>query len=349
MLRRVIADLGNLASYDAMASPGLHRPGVLARVSGLEATPALNGEVGKLLRLTEEGRWVVQTGAGLSAIRSENLSPAADVVPESLRRLVACAAAVTANLFLELARSGGSRRVTAAAVPVLLAVWAFATLYGARWLHRPLAWQEFPLPGLWELGSAPPSQGVFRGGCATAAMLLTCLVRLHQNLILKPVFIDKEQLSAALQSTPAGYVAALGLVLQSLELYTSVLLTPGLRDFMGSVLFLGGSAWHAKTFLVVSAELSQSAFAQSTVFCMMLSMRRLLVMCAPIVASNASMVIPIFQLKSLPAGDDKRQSNQQTLRLRLKGSIAICQWVLTCYFMLYFSTYAIDFYIAFDY
>ena len=114
-----------------MASPGLHRPGVLARVSGLEATPALNGEVGKLLRLTEEGRWVVQTGAGLSAIRSENLSPAADVVPESLRRLVACAAAVTANLFLELARSGGSRRVTAAAVPVLLAVWGLChTFWG---------------------------------------------------------------------------------------------------------------------------------------------------------------------------------------------------------------------------
>ena len=179
-------------------------------------------------------------------------------------------------------------------------------------------------------------------------MLLTCLVRLHQNLILKPVFIDKEQLSAALQSTPAGYVAALGLVLQSLELYTSGL-TPGLRDFMGSVLFLGGSAWHAKTFLVVSAELSQSAFAQSTVFCMMLSMRRLLVMCAPIVASNASMVIPVFQLKSLPPGNDKGQGSQQTLKLRLKGSIAICQWVLTCYFMLYFSTYAIDFYIAFDY
>jgi len=215
-----------------MAKPGAFCPGVLARISGLtkDTKGGLNGELGSLLRLTETGRWLVETGRGRTvAIRSENLWPAADEVPESFRRSVAAAVVVTAQLFLELARSGGTRQLTTSTepwwkfshslctslqifllfrdffvlvgcfvllfghggsrsrgkVPLLLLAWTFGTLMGARWLYHPLI--SYQPPGLWDLGRAPPSQGLLRLGSAICALLLTCIVRIHQNLILKPV------------------------------------------------------------------------------------------------------------------------------------------------------------------
>ena len=71
-------------------------------------------------------------------------------------------------------------------VPILLLVWTIATLLGARWLHAPLLCYR-PVPGLWDLGRAPPSQGFLRVGSAICALLLTSMIRIHQNLILKPV------------------------------------------------------------------------------------------------------------------------------------------------------------------
>lgn len=71
-------------------------------------------------------------------------------------------------------------------VPILLLGWTIATLLGARWLHAPLLCYR-PVPGLWDLGRAPPSQGFLRVGSAICALLLTSMIRIHQNLILKPV------------------------------------------------------------------------------------------------------------------------------------------------------------------
>ena len=103
-----------------MAKPGAFCPGVLARISGLTKDTkgtGLNGELGSLLRLTETGRWLVSSRGRTVAIRLENLSPAADEVPESFRRSVAAAVALTAQLFLELARSGGTRQLTTSTEP----------------------------------------------------------------------------------------------------------------------------------------------------------------------------------------------------------------------------------------
>eukprot|EP00427_Karlodinium_veneficum_P042923 CAMPEP_0169266492 /NCGR_PEP_ID=MMETSP1016-20121227/46461_1 /TAXON_ID=342587 /ORGANISM="Karlodinium micrum, Strain CCMP2283" /LENGTH=106 /DNA_ID=CAMNT_0009350471 /DNA_START=38 /DNA_END=355 /DNA_ORIENTATION=+ len=106
-----------------MALPGSHRAGVFARVAGLERTPHLNGEIGELLRQTEAGRWVVRVRSGLKAVRPENLHPAASEIPDIARRGLGGAAAATAHLLLELARSGGHRAPSAAFLPTSILVW----------------------------------------------------------------------------------------------------------------------------------------------------------------------------------------------------------------------------------
>ena len=50
--------------------------------------------------------------------------------------------------------------------------WAVFTLLGARWLFAPLI-SYTPVPGLWDMGRAPPSQGLLRVGSAVCAMLLS--------------------------------------------------------------------------------------------------------------------------------------------------------------------------------
>lgn len=100
-----------------MAKPGALCPGVLARITGLTKATGFNGELGCLLQLTETGRWLVKTRGRKLAIRCENLSAAADEIPELFRRSVAAAVALTAHVFLELARSGGTRQLTTSTVP----------------------------------------------------------------------------------------------------------------------------------------------------------------------------------------------------------------------------------------
>eukprot|EP00438_Fugacium_kawagutii_P020480 Skav220775 [mRNA] locus=scaffold3169:164183:164755:+ [translate_table: standard] len=182
-----------------MAKPGALCPGVLACINGLTKGTGWNGELGSLLCLTETGRWLVRSRGRTVAIQSENLSPAADDVPETFRRMVAAAVAVTAQFFLELARSGATRQMTTSSVPLLLLAWAIATLLGARWLYSPLI--SYEPPGLWDLGRAPPSQGFLRLGSAICALLLTSIVRIHQNLILKPVSWRNSVFSTCSDST----------------------------------------------------------------------------------------------------------------------------------------------------
>ena len=114
-----------------MAKPGALCPGVFARITGLTNGTGFNGELASLLRLTETGRWLVKSRGRTMAVRSENLSPAADEVPETFRRWVAAAVAVTAQLFLELARSGGTRQLTTS-----VASWHFVFACLCGFAHR---------------------------------------------------------------------------------------------------------------------------------------------------------------------------------------------------------------------
>mmetsp|Transcript_29830 Transcript_29830/g.36554 ORF Transcript_29830/g.36554 Transcript_29830/m.36554 type:complete len:326 (+) Transcript_29830:7-984(+) len=325
-----------------MAQPGTLSPGVLARISGLTKGNGLNGELGSLLCLTETGRWLVNSRGRTVAIQSENLSPAADEVPEMFRRKVAASVAITAHIFLELARSGGTRQLTTSTVPVLLLAWALATLLGSRWLYYPLISYK-PVPGLWDLGRAPPSQGFLRLGSAICALLLTSIVRIHQNLILKPVFAESLQFDHAMMCAEAGYLAALGLTCQSMFTYsTSPASIPGFLRSFGVVAFYIGSAWHAKLFWQISPEFFHSSLAQSAVFSLAVAVRRLFIICAPLILPNAFLTVPAFQLQGLTG-------HNHTFRELMRSSSAVFQWVAMLYFMLYFSTYAVDFWIAFEY
>jgi len=322
-----------------MAKPGALCPGVLARITGLTKATGFNGELGCLLQLTETGRWLVKTRGRKLAIRCENLSAAADEIPELFRRSVAAAVALTAHVFLELARSGGTRQLTTSTVPILLLVWTIATLLGARWLHAPLLCYR-PVPGLWDLGRAPPSQGFLRVGSAICALLLTSMIRIHQNLILKPVFEETLYFDAAMRSAAAGYMAAFGLTMQSLFTYSATSVG-GLLRSLGIVCFFVGAMWHAKIFWQISPEFFQSFLAQSSVFSLSVAVRRLFIMCAPLALPNAFVAVPVFQLHDLSA--------DHTFRGLMRRSSAVFQWVGMLYIMLYFSTYAVDFWIAFDY
>lgn len=100
----------------SMAKPGKHCVGALAQITGL-STASLNGELGSLLCLTETGRWLVKIRGRTVAVKATNLRPQADQVPELFRRMVSAMVALQAQFFLELARSGATRRVVASCVP----------------------------------------------------------------------------------------------------------------------------------------------------------------------------------------------------------------------------------------
>merc|ERR1719343_1125211 len=103
-----------------MAPPGAHRAGAYARVTDTEQISNVNGEIGVIVRRDETGRWVVRLRSGLKAIRPENLHCAASEVPDAARRGLGGAAAATAHLLLELARSGGHRAPSVAMLPTSL-------------------------------------------------------------------------------------------------------------------------------------------------------------------------------------------------------------------------------------
>eukprot|EP00930_Biecheleria_cincta_P004506 TRINITY_DN105415_c0_g1_i1.p1 TRINITY_DN105415_c0_g1~~TRINITY_DN105415_c0_g1_i1.p1 ORF type:complete len:354 (-),score=59.02 TRINITY_DN105415_c0_g1_i1:88-1098(-) len=328
-----------------MAAPGAHRPGVFAQVVGLAQTPLLNGEVGQLVRLTEAGRWVVRTGSGLKAIKPQNLFPAADEVPESARRMLASAAAVTAYFMLELARSGGSRPFPVVAVPILLVVWTIATLLGSQWLHQPLTLPEAKLPGLWQLGIAPPARGIFRFGSATVAILLTCTVRLHQGLLLQPELSIAQLAGHAKQCSSSGYFAALGFAMQGLfsPQADSRLSLGMLLHVLGALCFLISSAWHTRVSLLIAGELSQSYLAQSLLFRLALALRTLLAWSLPVVAVVALGALTVLQIRACKSATNKDILPEESIRCRIISSLAMHQWVLTLHFAFFYSTYLLDF------
>eukprot|EP00931_Biecheleriopsis_adriatica_P115998 TRINITY_DN91712_c0_g1_i2.p1 TRINITY_DN91712_c0_g1~~TRINITY_DN91712_c0_g1_i2.p1 ORF type:complete len:328 (-),score=53.36 TRINITY_DN91712_c0_g1_i2:13-996(-) len=317
-----------------------YRPGV-----GLTKTTFLNGQIGQLVKPTEAGRWVVWTKVGRQAIKPENLCPAADEVPEGARRFVAVGAAVTAHCLLELGRSGGSRPMTAAAVPILLMVWTVATLLGCMRLHRPIALPEAILPGLWELGIAPPAQGVFRGGSAMVAFLLACTVHLHQRL-LQPELAMRQLLGESHMGNCAGYIASLGFALQGL-------FTPSRRGVSldtllhaaGALAFLLASAWHMWISLAIAVELSQSSLAKSVAFRAAMSSRQALALALPVTAIVACGTLPVLELAGYKAKSEDAGISSWPMASRIRSIVGLCQWALVLHFAMFYTTYALDFWI----
>mmetsp|Transcript_88313 Transcript_88313/g.175556 ORF Transcript_88313/g.175556 Transcript_88313/m.175556 type:complete len:323 (-) Transcript_88313:118-1086(-) len=320
-----------------MAAPGVHRAGAFARVAGLERTPHLNGEIGELLRQTEAGRWVVRVRSGYKAVRPENLHPAATEVPEGACRGLGGAAAATAHLLLELARSGGHRAPSAAMLPTSVLVWIVTTLAGCYWLHRPLISPEAMLPGISEMGIAPPARGVYRSGSATVGLLLACTVRLYSTLLL-PHLADGTAAGRAAESANMGYVAALGIAVQGVFTLEAGLSLQTLLHFAGAIAFVLGTMWHADASNALFADLGDSALAVSPSARAAISVRRACSEGLPIML----LTLPVgLQLWHWATGAEGRGG-------RLQSVIGLAQWALVLDFAIFYCTYACDFWVVLE-
>lgn len=320
-----------------MAEAGTHKVGAFARVAGLERTPHLNGEIGELVRQTDVGRWVVRVRSGLKAVRPENLHPAAAEIPDAARRGLGGAAAATAHLLLELARSGGHRALSAVMLPACVLLWIVATLAGCYWLHRPLITPEAALPGISEMGIAPPARGVYRSGSATVGLLLACTVRLYSMLLL-PHLADSNAAARAPESTNMGYVAALGVAVQGVfTLETSVSPQTSLH-FAGAIAFVLGTMWHADASNALFADLGDSALALSPAARIAIGLRRV-----------CSEGLPVM-LMLVPAGLEAWQwaTSNQLKGGRLQNIISAAQWAVVLNFGVFYCTYACDFWVAIE-
>merc|ERR1711988_822829 len=100
----------------------------------------------------------------MKVVRPENLQLAAEEVPDVACRGIGGAAAVTAHLLLEIVRSGGHRSASAVLLPTSVLIWIVFTLLGCYWLHKPLSAPETLLPGISEMGIAPPARHLYRSG-----------------------------------------------------------------------------------------------------------------------------------------------------------------------------------------
>jgi len=320
-----------------MAISGAHRAGAFARVGGLELTPHLNGEIGELLRQTEAGRWVVRVRSGLKAVRPENLHPAAAEVPDAARRGLGGAAAATAHLLLELARSGGHRPPSAAMLPTSVLVWILATLAGCYWLHKPLGSPEAVLPGISEMGIAPPARGVYRSGSATVGLLLACTVRLYSTLLL-PQLADGAAAGRAAESANMGYVAALGVAVQGVFTLETGLSVQTLLHFAGAIAFVLGTMWHADASNALFTDLGDTALAMSPAARAASSVRRA---CSEGLPMMLLMVPVGLQLWHWAVGSEGKGG-------RLQSVIGLAQWALVLNFAIFYCTYACDFWVVLE-
>lgn len=320
-----------------MAVSGIHRAGVYARVTGLERTPHLNGEIGELVRQNEAGRWVVRVRSGLKAVRPENLHPAAAEVPDAARRGLGGAAAATAHLLLELARSGGHRAPSAAMLPTSLLLWILATLAGCYWLHRPLNLPDGVLPGISEMGIAPPARGVYRSGSATIGLLLACTVRLYSTLLL-PHLADGAAAGRAAESANMGYVAAVGVAVQGVFTLETGLSVQTLLHFAGAIAFVLGTIWHADASNALFTDLGDTALAVSPAVRIAINVRR-----------ACSEGLPIMLLL-VPAGLQiwYWSSGGESKGGRLQSVIGLTQWALVLNIAIFYCTYACDFWVVLE-
>jgi len=322
-----------------MAAPGAHRVGAYARVAGLEQTSSLNGEIGELLRLDEAGRWVVRVRSGLRALRPEFLHPAAAELPEAARRGLGAAAVATAHLLLEVARSGGHRAPSAALLPLSVLIWIVTTLAGCYWLHKPLSSPETVLPGISELGIAPPARGVYRGGSAAVGLLLACTIRLYASLLL-PQLVDSASASRAAESTNMGYVAALGAAVQGVFTLDTGLSAQTLLHFAGAIAFVLGTMWHAAASNALFSDLRDVPLADAAAARAAVGARRACLEGLP------------FVMLLLPAGlqawHGVMGSTSKAKAVKLQSMIGIAQWALVLNCAIFYGTYALDFWVVLE-
>lgn len=317
------------------AISGSYRPGVYARVIGLEQTPDLNGEIVELVRQNEAGRWVVRVRSEMKVVRLENLHPAAEEVPDVARRGLGGLVAVTAHLLLEVVRSGGHRAASAVMLPTSLLIWIIATLMGCYWLHKPLSFPETVLPGISEMGIAPPARSVYRSGSAAAGVLLAATVRLYSALLL-PHLADGAAAGRATESANMGYVAAIGVALQGVFTLETGLSVQTLLHFAGAIAFVLGTIWHADASNALFTDLGDTALAVSPLARLAITIRRACIEGLPVMLLMVPVGLQIWYWSSGYKGG------------RLQSVIGLAQWALVLDMSVFYCTYACDFWVVLE-
>jgi len=323
----------------SMAEPGQHHVGTFARVTGLERTPHLNGEISELVRQTDAGRWIVRVrnSRRLKALRAENLNPAASGIPDFARRGLGGAAIMTAHLLLELLRSGGSRSFSVSLIPASVLLWIIATLGGCFWLHSPLTTPEALLPGISEMGIAPPARALYRGGSTLVGLLLAVTIRLYSILLL-PQLADSIAAGRAAESANMGYVAALGVALQGLFTLETALSAQTLLHFAGAIAFVLGTMWHADASNALFSDIGDSVLAASPYAKASVAIRRT----SSEGLAALLLLVPVgLQVWQWVTGTDGKGS-------RFQNVIGVAQWALVMNFAVFYCSYCFDFWVVLE-
>eukprot|EP00927_Polykrikos_kofoidii_P076929 TRINITY_DN73943_c0_g1_i1.p1 TRINITY_DN73943_c0_g1~~TRINITY_DN73943_c0_g1_i1.p1 ORF type:complete len:473 (+),score=69.47 TRINITY_DN73943_c0_g1_i1:126-1544(+) len=198
------------------AVPAVTAPvGTIVRIAGLKAQPQLNGLLGLVLRPGDgpaPERTVVRTRVGEKALKHANLQVGFGAV---CPRLVSAAAGLlftaTVIAVVDVLRSGGHSQ-TSAAIPVLTATWAFATIGLCGWFYLPCRPSGTWLPSLSALGQAQPARHVFRGGFLLMALLLATTAWLYSDLVVPRLAEAVEQAPSPSPSPPPPRPVAEGAI-----------------------------------------------------------------------------------------------------------------------------------------
>ncbi|CAK0868861.1 unnamed protein product, partial [Prorocentrum cordatum] len=233
---------------------------------------------------------------------------AAAEVSEAAWRGFGGAVAATAHLLLELMRSGGCRAPSAAALPTTVLAWIVTTLVWCYWLHRPLTSPGSVLPGISEMGIAPPARGIYRGGSATVGLLLACTVHLYSAVLL-PHLAEGAAGGRAVECTSMGYVAAVGVAVQGIFTLETSMSIQTLLHFAGAIAFVLGTMWHADASNALYTDLGDT--------------------------------VPVgLHLWQWARGLESSG--------RLQNAIGFAQWALVLNFAIFYCTYACDFWVVLE-
>ncbi|CAK0868860.1 unnamed protein product, partial [Prorocentrum cordatum] len=261
---------------------------------------------------------------------------AAAEVSEAAWRGFGGAVAATAHLLLELMRSGGCRAPSAAALPTTVLAWIVTTLVWCYWLHRPLTSPGSVLPGISEMGIAPPARGIYRGGSATVGLLLACTVHLYSAVLL-PHLAEGAAGGRAVECTSMGYVAAVGVAVQGIFTLETSMSIQTLLHFAGAIAFVLGTMWHADASNALYTDLGDTVLAASPSARAAVAVRR-----------TCSEGLPAMLL-AVPVGLHLWQwARGLESSGRLQNAIGFAQWALVLNFAIFYCTYACDFWVVLE-
>jgi len=187
--------------------------GTYVRISGLTVAAHLNGQLGQVLRLGDTpDRTVVRTGAGEKALKHANLCTGSVVYPKHTFIVGGSLLSLTLLAVGDVGRTWGRNSLSAAAIPILAAIWVFVTLWLCMMMWWPCRPQSSWFPSVSELSANAPVRNIYRTGFVAFALLFALTNGLYQEILLKgadiPAPLDGNGLFAQWQLDLAARAAA---------------------------------------------------------------------------------------------------------------------------------------------